>query len=130
MTLKKRGLGRGLEALLADVSAKEEKHQPQTMQSGDYQPAKDVSQDEVKIMPMAIDDCMAATASGGLATFPPSTEVKSGGGAVSEEVDGRMALVVALFKNIQREHLILQEEAEVLRKLIEEFESIVRADLS
>ena len=31
MTLKKRGLGRGLEALLVDVSTKEEKHQLQTL---------------------------------------------------------------------------------------------------
>jgi len=38
--------------------------------------------------------------------------------------------VVALFKNIQRENLILLEEAEALRQLIIEFESIVRADPS
>ena len=31
MSLKKRGLGRGLEALLVDVSTKEEKHQLQTL---------------------------------------------------------------------------------------------------
>ena len=49
MTLKKRGLGRGLEALLADDSAKEEKHQSQAMQSGEYQPAKDVGQDEYRL---------------------------------------------------------------------------------
>ncbi len=89
MNLRKRGLGRGLEALLADDSAKEEKHQA----------AKDVSQDEIQPV-------------------------------VVEEVDGRAAMVVALFKNIQREHLTLLEEAETLRNLIEEFESIVRADLS
>lgn len=129
MTLKKRGLGRGLEALLADVSAKEEKHQSQAMQSGEYQPAKDVGQDGIQSMPVAIDDCLTETVPDSLAAFSPSVEVRSGG-AVTEEVDGRMAMVVALFKNIQREHLILQEEAEALRKLIEEFESIVRADLS
>jgi len=39
-------------------------------------------------------------------------------------------MVVALFKNIQRENLILLEEAEALRQLIIEFESIVRADPS
>lgn len=89
MTFKKRGLGRGLEALLADDSSKEEK----------YQPVKDVSQDEMQPADVA-------------------------------EVDGRTAMVVALFKNIQREHLALLEEAEALRKLIEEFESIVRADQS
>ena len=62
-------------------------------------------------MPAVIDECMDA-------------------GGITEEVDGRTAMVVALFKNIQRENLILLEEAEALRKLIEEFESIVRADLS
>jgi len=130
MTLKKRGLGRGLEALLVDVSAKEEKQQPKTLQSGDYQPAKDVSQEDIQAMSMASYDSMDETAPGSLATFPPSKEDRSGSGAVTKEVDGRMAMVVALFKNIQREQLILQEEAETLRKLIEEFESIVRADLS
>jgi len=87
MTFKKRGLGRGLEALLADESVKEERHQP----------VKDMNQAEVQP-------------------------------AVADEEDGRTAMVVALFKNIQREHLALLEEAETLRKLIEEFESIVRAD--
>lgn len=89
MNLKKRGLGRGLEALLADDLDKEEKHQP----------TKDVSQSEVQSV-------------------------------VAEESARQTAMVVAFFKNIQRERLALQEEAETLRKLIEEFESIVRADLS
>lgn len=111
MTLRKRGLGRGLEALLADDSAKEEKHQPQTRRSGDYQSVKDAGQDEIQDMPEVIDDCMDA-------------------GVIAEDVDDRAAMVVALFKNIQRENLILLEEAEALRKLIVEFESIVRADLS
>lgn len=88
MNLKKRGLGRGLEALLADDSAKEETHQP----------TKDASQSEILV-------------------------------EVTEEADKQTAILVALFKNIQKERLALQEEAEALRKLIEEFESIVRVDL-
>lgn len=96
MTLRKRGLGRGLEALLADDSAKDEKHQPKTEQSADYQAVKDVGPDEIQ---------------------------------ASDEVDSRTALVAALFKNIQREHLNLLEEAEALKKMIEEFEAIVRVDL-
>lgn len=118
MTFRKRGLGRGLEALLADDSAKEEKQQPQARRSGDYQ---SVGQNEKKAMPAVIGDGMASTA-------PPSMEARSG--AQADEVGDRTAIVVALFKNIQRENLILLEEAEALRKLIEEFESIVRADLS
>ncbi len=89
MSLKKRGLGRGLEALLAEDSAKEEKHQP----------VKDVRQGETQFAAVA-------------------------------EVDKQTAMVVTFFKSIQKEHQTLLEEAESLRKLIEEFESIVRADLS
>lgn len=97
MNLRKRGLGRGLEALLADESAKEQKQQSQTVQSVEYQSSKAVSQDEAQVI---------------------------------EAVDDRAAIVGALFKNIQKENLLLLEEAETLRKLIEEFEAIVRADLA
>lgn len=97
MTLKKRGLGRGLEALLAEESAEQEKHQPKTGQAGAYPAAKDADHDEMQ----------------------------SAG-----EAGGQTAMLAAFFKNIQREHLALLEEAEALRKLIEEFEAIVRADLS
>ena len=42
MNIKKRGLGRGLEALLVDVSVKEEKHQLQTL------PPDDMNSDELQ----------------------------------------------------------------------------------
>ena len=96
MTFRKRGLGRGLEALLADDSAKEKIHQSQAVQSDENQPSKDVIQDEAQAI---------------------------------EEVDDQAAMVVALFKNIQKENRMLLEEAEALRKLIEEFEAIVRASM-
>ena len=107
MTLKKRGLGRGLEALLVDVGAKEEQLLPEIIASADFQSVED----EVLPVPVAIDDRAAIA-------------IQTG------EVDGRTAMVVELFKSIQREHLVLLEEAEALRKIIEEFESIIRADLS
>jgi len=55
MTLKKRGLGRGLEALLVDVSSKEEKHHLQTLpidilQRGNHLPSDDMNSDELKEM--------------------------------------------------------------------------------
>ncbi|MGR9013305.1 MAG: hypothetical protein ACU83U_06650 [Gammaproteobacteria bacterium] len=97
MTLRKRGLGRGLEALLADDSAKKETDRSQTKPSGDNQSVKG----EIKPVPEVI-----------------------------EAADERAGMVVALFKNIQRENLLLLEEAEALKKMIEEFESMVRADQS
>jgi hypothetical protein len=88
MNLKKRGLGRGLEALLADDSAGEQKQQPTTdVRQGEMQPA-----------------------------------------AVAE-VDKQTAMVVAFFKEVQKEHRELLEEAEALKQMIEDFESIIRADL-
>jgi ParB family chromosome partitioning protein len=111
MTFKKRGLGRGLDALLADDSAKAEKYQPHTLQSGDYPAVKDAEHDDIQPIPAVIDN-------------------GKGAGTQIEQVDGRTAVVLGLFKSIQREHLNLLEEAEALRKLIEEFESVVRADLS
>ncbi|MGZ5055685.1 MAG: hypothetical protein ACXWAT_12210 [Methylobacter sp.] len=96
MTSRKRGLGRGLEALLADDSAKEKIQQPQSVQSAENQPSKDVVEDEAP---------------------------------VNGEIDDRAAMVVALFKNIQKENRALLEEAEALRKLIVEFEAIVRASM-
>ncbi|MDO9170080.1 MAG: hypothetical protein Q7U18_13470 [Methylobacter sp.] len=97
MNLKKRGLGRGLEALLADDSAKKETHPPQTKPSADNRSVNDEMQSKPEII---------------------------------EAMDERAGMVVALFKNIQREKLVLQEEAEALKKMIEEFESILRADQS
>jgi hypothetical protein len=88
MTLRKRGLGRGLEALLADDSANEEKQQL----------VKNVRQEE---------------------TQP----------AAAVEVDKQAAMVVAFFKGVQKEHHTLLEEAENLKKMIEDFEAIIRADL-
>jgi hypothetical protein len=51
MTFKKRGLGRGLEALLVDVSSKEEKHQLQTLpidnlHRGSHLPPDDMDSDD------------------------------------------------------------------------------------
>ncbi|MDP3877993.1 MAG: hypothetical protein Q8Q50_13525 [Methylobacter sp.] len=96
MTLKKRGLGRGLEALLAD------------------EPAKEESQQQVQILPVN----------------EPVTAAVQLAPVMVEDADNRADMVVALFKSIQRENLLLREEAEVLRSLIEEFEALVRAELS
>lgn len=80
MNLKKRGLGRGLEALLADDSANEGKHQSaQEVRQGETRPAADL------------------------------------------QADKQTAMVVSFFKSVQKEHHALLEEAEDLKKLLEEF---------
>ncbi len=95
MILKKRGLGRGLEALLADDSVNREPYRF---------PVRDAEDGDIA-----------------------TTEAKSEQDEVQTEE--RSAMVIALFKNIQKENRLLLEEAESLRQLIAEFESIVRADL-
>ncbi|MCX7101136.1 MAG: hypothetical protein NTX38_06495 [Methylobacter sp.] len=95
MILKKRGLGRGLEALLADDSVKKEQHRSPVRQA-----------EEINIA----------------VTMAKSEQVEV-------QTEERSAMVIALFKNIQKENRLLLEEAESLRQLIAEFESIVRADL-
>jgi hypothetical protein len=89
MSLKKRGLGRGLEALLVDVSTKEEKQQLRTLpidiiQRGYHLPPDDMNSDELQ------------------------------------------ELAIALIETIQKENLNLLQEAKALRKLIDEFEAMVR----
>ena len=73
MTLKKRGLGRGLEVLLAEAPALEGLQQSH---------------------------------------------------ALSEDAD-----VQALIELVRKEHLNLLQEAEDLKKMLDEFESIIRAEL-
>ena len=53
MSSNKRGLGRGLDALLGDVSVHEEKHHLQAlpieyMQRGKYQPRKDIDPEKLQ----------------------------------------------------------------------------------
>lgn len=87
MNLKKRGLGRGLEALLAEGSGQEEVQQS------------------------------AKTA------CPEQAQPAS-----AEEQGKQAAMVVKFFKSIQKEHHALLEEAEDLKKLLEEFELHVKQE--
>ncbi len=142
MTLKKRGLGRGLDALLGDVSVDQEKkqHQLQTLpievlQRGRYQPRKDI--DPVKLQELAdsikaqgivqpvvvrrIDDEKYEIVAGerrwraaqlaGLQDVP----------VVIREIGDRQAMAIALIENIQREDLNPLEEADALKRLLDEF---------
>ncbi|MDD5319884.1 MAG: ParB/RepB/Spo0J family partition protein [Methylococcales bacterium] len=141
MALNKRGLGRGLDALLGDVSRNEEKHQLHTlpieyMQRGKYQPRKDINPEKLQelvdsikaqgiIQPIVVRQLARdkyeivagerrwrAAAQAGLQEVP----------VVIKEIDDRSAMAIALIENIQREDLNPLEEAEALKRLLDEFE--------
>ncbi|MGZ8189750.1 MAG: hypothetical protein ACXWTS_00820 [Methylococcaceae bacterium] len=110
MTLKKRGLGRGLEALLADVPAKDDRipsgvqMDPGTraMQGGQVEEPRtlllDFQTDPKQLPQISINTSV---------------------------IDDQAEIALTLIKNIQRERMSLLEEAEILRKLISEFESML-----
>ena len=142
MSIKKRGLGRGLEALLGNASSPEEK-QPlpiKTLQKSSYLSSVGLDLDELQelasvvTMPdtfesvvtqkivedsaeiIAIEDSWHAGRLAGLQELP----------AVLKERDEREALAIALIETLQQENLNLVQEAEDLKKLIDEFEAMIR----
>ncbi|MGZ8225310.1 MAG: ParB/RepB/Spo0J family partition protein [Methylococcaceae bacterium] len=141
MALQKRGLGRGLDALLGDVSHKEERSQAHTLpieylQRGKYQPRRDIDPEKLQeladsikvqgiIQPVVvrkIDQDKYEIIAGerrwragqlaGLQQVP----------VIIKEIDDRAAMAIALIENIQREDLNPLEEAEAFRRLLAEFE--------
>jgi ParB family transcriptional regulator, chromosome partitioning protein len=156
MALQKRGLGRGLDALLGNVSAKEavaqpkqtpvsdekfsEKHQLQTLpieflQRGKYQPRMDMNAEKLQelaesikaqgvIQPIVVRkiaqdkfEIVAGERRWRAAQLANLEEVP----VVIKEIDDRTAMAVALIENIQREDLNPLEEAEALKRLLNEF---------
>ena len=141
MALKKRGLGRGLDALLGDAVASEEKQQQlqtlpiEYMQRGKYQPRKDMNADRLQeladsiraqgiVQPIVVRNLNAdkyeivagerrwrAAQLAGLQEVP----------VVIKDIDDRAAMAIGLIENIQREDLNPLEEAEALKRLIDEF---------
>ena len=141
MSLNKRGLGRGLDALLGDVSVKEEKHHLQTlpieyMQRGKYQPRKDINPEKLQdladsikaqgiIQPIVVRqiahekyEIVAGERRWRAAQLAGMSQVP----IIIKEIDDRAAMAIALIENIQREDLNPLEEAEALRRLLDEFE--------
>lgn len=144
MTVKKRGLGRGLDALLGDVSKPEPKlhhhHTPEKLpveylQRGKYQPRKDINPEKLQdlansikmqgiIQPIVVraiaehryeiiagERRWRAAQLAGLADVP----------VVVKEIEDHTAMAIALIENIQREDLNPLEEADALKRLLEEF---------
>ena len=141
MSSNKRGLGRGLDALLGDASVKEEKHHLQTLpieylQRGKYQPRQDINPEKLQeladsikaqgiIQPIVVRliayekyEIVAGERRWRAAQMAGLTQVP----VVIKEIDDRAAMAIALIENIQREDLNPLEEAEALKRLLDEFE--------
>lgn len=142
MVTKKRGLGRGLDALLADVQHEDEglndslQYFPlDRLQPGKYQPRVDMSQ-------QSLDELADSIRAQGLVQPIVVRPVEEGlyeiiagerrwrasklAGletvpALVRDVSDRSAIAMALIENIQRENLNPMEEANALHRLREEF---------
>jgi len=143
MALKKKGLGRGLDALLGDVkhdagsSNKDLKNLPvEHLQRGKYQPRKDINPEKLQelaesikaqgiIQPIVVrkidgdmHEIIAGERRWRAAQLAELHEVP----VVIKEIDDRSVMAIALIENIQREDLNALEEAEALNRLQDEFE--------
>lgn len=136
----KRGLGRGLDALLGDISPKEPVNPSHTLpieflQRGKFQPRKDMNPDRLQeladsikaqgvIQPIVVrkigedkfeivagERRWRASQLAGLQAVP----------VVVRDIDDRTTMAIALIENIQRQDLNPLEEAEALKRLLDEF---------
>ncbi|MGZ5055684.1 MAG: ParB/RepB/Spo0J family partition protein [Methylobacter sp.] len=146
MAVKKRGLNRGLDALLGNVAGKGDQgetgegHQLQTlpiehMQRGKYQPRKDMNPEKLQELADSIKAQGIIQPVVVRMVAPEKYEIIAGERrwragqlaglqqvpVVVKEIDDRTAMAIALIENIQREDLNPLEEAEALRRLLEEF---------
>lgn len=143
MATKKRGLGRGLDALLGDIAPAEKDKSPnlqtlpiEFLQRGKYQPRKDMHPetlqelaDSIKaqgiIQPIIVRaigsdkyEIIAGERRWRAAQLVALQEIP----VVIKDIDDRAAMAVALIENIQREDLNALEESEALKRLLDEFE--------
>ncbi len=145
MAAKKRGLGRGLNALLGDVSpvatsSGNNQQNSQTLpieflQRGKYQPRKDMDPDKLKdlsdsisaqgiIQPIIVRklqtdhyEIIAGERRWRAAQLAELHEVP----VIIKDIDDQAVMAIALIENIQREDLNPLEESEALRRLLDEF---------
>ena len=144
MNMKKRGLGRGLDALLGDVPVATKSENSSTQQTlpiellqrGKYQPRKDMNPD--KLQDLANSIAMQGIVQPIVVRHisPEQYEIVAGERrwraaqlaglqdvpVIIKEMDDRTAMAIALIENIQREDLNVLEEAEALQRLLTEFE--------
>ena len=124
MTVKKRGLGRGLEALLVDVSAKEEILLPQTVPINNRQKNNHLSTDNMNLDELQLEPVVAQkiAKNNTKVVVNPASEAP----VIAKAMNDREAVTSALIKTIQKENRHLLQEAENLRQLLDEFEAMVR----
>lgn len=151
MSVKKRGLGRGLDALLTTKPVSDQQHDAnlssaqqselqklpiEWLKPGKYQPRKDMSQD-------ALEDLASSIRSQGIIqpivvrqVGEESYEIIAGERrwrasqlaqldvipCIIKDVPDEAAVAIALIENIQREDLNAMEEAIALQRLLSEFE--------
>lgn len=141
MAAKKRGLGRGLNALLGEVSIQETPTVSQSLpldriEPGRFQPRSDIDleslqelADSIKAHGVVQPVVVRARPSGDYELVAGERRWRASRLAglseipvVVREIDDRTALALALIENIQREDLNPLEQAEGLRRLLEDFE--------
>jgi ParB family chromosome partitioning protein len=150
MSVKKRGLSRGLDALLGDVSITKSEattsssspsHALQTLpieflQRGKYQPRKDINPEKLQELADSIKAQGVIQPVVVRQLESKKYEIVAGERrwraaqlaglhevpVVVKEIDDRTAMAVALIENIQREDLNPLEEAEALARLLDEFD--------
>ena len=140
MIQRKKGLGRGLEALLSGNDESVEKQRQETLPIGDLQPGK--YQPRTRMDPGSLDDLAASITAQGLIQPISVRPVASGRYEIIagerrwrasqiagltevpvliREIPDDAALAMSLIENIQREDLNPLEEAAGLQRLIDEF---------
>ncbi len=149
MATKKRGLGRGLDALLGDVSpaegdAAEEKNQEQEsqqtlpiefLQRGKFQPRKDMDPEKLKelsdsiasqgiiqpIIVRPVDSDKYEIIAGERRWRAAQLAELHEVPVIVKDIDDQSVMAIALIENIQREDLNPLEESEALKRLLDEF---------
>jgi ParB family transcriptional regulator, chromosome partitioning protein len=133
MNLKKRGLGRGLEALLAD-GANKDNHTHSIVSEVDSERHADSQYQESQHIGMAIGSTNAASdlVANELKKYQSVAENSRKREKQLQElpvanldVEALSTVVRTLIEDVKRDNLVLLEEAETLLRLFNEFKSII-----
>lgn len=126
MTLRKRGLSRGLEALLKPDSTEIDEQTQESLRLGLKMEPDSNPQALERIFDVKKNDPLGPEISADNHRQVPALRQLLKASAVEANEVEQSALVLALFEHIRKENLTLLEEAEALKGLLEEFERILR----